>query len=50
MLGLLVAIVFIALNGFFVAAEFALVKVSTTQLAVKETSDPRVKRAQPRNP
>ena len=46
MLGLLVAIVFIALNGFFVAAEFALVKVSTTQLAVKETTDPRVKRAQ----
>ncbi len=46
MLGLFVAIVFIALNGFFVAAEFALVKVSTTQLAVRETNDPKVRRAQ----
>ena len=32
MLGLLVAALFIALNGFFVAAEFALVKVRATQL------------------
>ncbi len=30
--GLVVAILFIALNGFFVAAEFALVKVQATQL------------------
>jgi CBS domain containing-hemolysin-like protein len=45
--GLLFAAVFIALNGFFVAAEFALVKVSTTlahsQKAPRE--DPRVGRA-----
>src|SRR5215470_7618431 len=32
MLGLVVAVLFIALNGFFVAAEFALVKVRATQL------------------
>ncbi|HEY2512620.1 MAG TPA: hemolysin family protein [Polyangiaceae bacterium] len=32
MLGLVVAALFIALNGFFVAAEFALVKVRATQL------------------
>lgn len=32
MLGLLVAALFIALNGFFVAAEFSLVKVRATQL------------------
>jgi CBS domain containing-hemolysin-like protein len=31
-IGLFVAVVFIALNGFFVAAEFALVKVRVTQL------------------
>lgn len=47
MLGLLFAAVFILLNGFFVAAEFALVKVSTTlahsQKAPRE--DPRVERA-----
>ena len=30
MLGLFLAAIFIALNGFFVAAEFALVKMSTT--------------------
>ena len=32
MIGLAVAVLFIALNGFFVAAEFALVKVRATQL------------------
>ena len=32
MLGLAIAVLFIALNGFFVAAEFALVKVRATQL------------------
>src|ERR1700737_1887831 len=32
MIGLVVAALFIALNGFFVAAEFALVKVRATQL------------------
>ncbi|MBX3186434.1 MAG: HlyC/CorC family transporter [Labilithrix sp.] len=46
MLGLFFAAVFIALNGFFVAAEFALVKVSTTlantQKAPRE--DPRIER------
>lgn len=47
MLGLLLAAVFIALNGFFVAAEFAFVKISTTlantQKAPRE--DPKVARA-----
>ena len=47
MLGLFFAAVFILLNGFFVAAEFALVKVSTTlahsQKAPRE--DPRIERA-----
>ena len=33
MLGLLLSVVFIALNGFFVAAEFALVKVGNTRLS-----------------
>jgi CBS domain containing-hemolysin-like protein len=46
-LGLFFAAVFIALNGFFVAAEFALVKISTTlantQKAPRE--DPRIERA-----
>ena len=32
MIGLVVAALFIALNGFFVAAEFALVKVRATSL------------------
>lgn len=34
-LGLLVALFFIVLNGFFVAAEFALVKVSATSLSTR---------------
>jgi len=46
-LGLFFAAVFILLNGFFVAAEFALVKISTTlahsQKAPRE--DPRIERA-----
>jgi CBS domain containing-hemolysin-like protein len=46
-LGLFFAAVFIVLNGFFVAAEFALVKISTTlantQKAPRE--DPRLERA-----
>lgn len=47
MLGLLLAAVFIALNGFFVAAEFAFVKVSTTLAGTQKTrgEDPRVARA-----
>ena len=47
MLGLLLAAVFIALNGFFVAAEFAFVKVSTTLAGTQKTrgEDPRVGRA-----
>ncbi|HEY8073795.1 MAG TPA: hemolysin family protein [Labilithrix sp.] len=45
MLGLFFAAVFIALNGFFVAAEFALVKVSTTLVhAPKAKEDPSIKR------
>jgi CBS domain containing-hemolysin-like protein len=44
--GLLVAIVFIALNGFFVAAEFALVKVNANALAAKmKKGDKRAKMA-----
>ncbi len=35
MLGIAIAAVFIVLNGFFVAAEFALVKVRATQLRVR---------------
>jgi CBS domain containing-hemolysin-like protein len=46
-LGLLFAAVFIALNGFFVAAEFAFVKVSTTLAGTKKVprEDPRIARA-----
>ncbi|MBX3209160.1 MAG: HlyC/CorC family transporter [Labilithrix sp.] len=46
-LGLLLAAVFIALNGFFVAAEFAFVKVSTTLAGTEKTrgEDPRIARA-----
>src|SRR5579863_10747805 len=36
MLALVAALLFVALNGFFVAAEFALVKVRTAQLAASE--------------
>ena len=47
MLGIFFAVVFIALNGFFVAAEFAFVKVSTTLVGTKKVprEDPRVDRA-----
>ncbi len=47
MLGIFFAIVFIALNGFFVAAEFAFVKVSTTLAGTRKTprEDPRIDRA-----
>ncbi|MDF2695268.1 MAG: Magnesium and cobalt efflux protein CorC [Labilithrix sp.] len=47
MLGLFFAAVFIALNGFFVAAEFAFVKISTTLAGTQKTrgEDPRVARA-----
>ena len=47
MLGLLLAAVFIALNGFFVAAEFAFVKVSTALAGTQKTrgEDPRIARA-----
>jgi CBS domain containing-hemolysin-like protein len=46
-LGIFFAVVFIALNGFFVAAEFAFVKVSTTLAGSKKTrgEDPKVARA-----
>ncbi len=46
MLGLFFAAVFIALNGFFVAAEFALVKISTTLAHTHKTrgEDPRIER------
>ena len=47
MLGLLLAAVFIALNGFFVAAEFAFVKLSTTLAGTQKAprEDPAVTRA-----
>lgn len=47
MLGLFFAAVFIALNGFFVAAEFAFVKISTTLAGTRKTprEDPRIARA-----
>jgi CBS domain containing-hemolysin-like protein len=45
-LGLLAAVVFIALNGFFVAAEFALVKVGTTHFSAAGKRDPKFRRAQ----
>jgi CBS domain containing-hemolysin-like protein len=46
-LGLFFAAVFILLNGFFVAAEFALVKVSTTLAGTQKAprEDPRIERA-----
>jgi CBS domain containing-hemolysin-like protein len=44
-LGLLAAVVFIALNGFFVAAEFALVKVGTSKLSARAKQDPKARRA-----
>ena len=46
MLGLLAAVLFIVLNGFFVAAEFALVKVGTTNLSAKAKRNPKYKRAE----
>ena len=47
MLGLFFAALFILLNGFFVAAEFAIVKVSTTLANTKKTprEDPRIEAA-----
>lgn len=47
MLGLFFAAVFILLNGFFVAAEFALVKISTTLAHTEKAprEDPRIERA-----
>lgn len=47
MVGLFLAAVFIALNGFFVAAEFAFVKMSTTLANTQKTprEDPKVARA-----
>ncbi|MBS2020056.1 MAG: HlyC/CorC family transporter [Deltaproteobacteria bacterium] len=46
MLGLFFAAIFIALNGFFVAAEFALVKISTTLANTHKApgEDPRIER------
>jgi CBS domain containing-hemolysin-like protein len=41
-LGLAFAALFIVMNGFFVAAEFALVKLHATRLRVKNRKDPRV--------
>jgi len=45
--GIFFAVVFILLNGFFVAAEFAFVKISTTLAGTKKVprEDPRVDRA-----
>lgn len=47
MLGIAFAVVFIALNGFFVAAEFAFVKISTTLAGTRKVprEDPRIERA-----
>lgn len=47
MIGLFLAVVFILLNGFFVAAEFAIVKVSTTLAHTHKAprEDPRIERA-----
>ena len=47
MLGIFFAVLFILLNGFFVAAEFAFVKVSTTLAGTKKVprEDPRIDRA-----
>lgn len=47
MLGLFLAAVFIALNGFFVAAEFAFVKMSTTLAGTQKAprEDPAITRA-----
>lgn len=47
MVGLFLAAVFIALNGFFVAAEFAFVKMSTTLANTQKSprEDPKVARA-----
>ncbi len=45
MLGLVATVVFILLNGFVVAAEFALGKVSTTQLRGRKATEPGVARA-----
>lgn len=42
MLGLAFAALFILMNGFFVAAEFALVKLHATRLRVKNRKDARV--------
>ena len=45
-LGIFFAVLFILLNGFFVAAEFAFVKVSTTLAGTKKAprEDPRIDR------
>jgi CBS domain containing-hemolysin-like protein len=46
-LGLAAAVFFILLNGFFVAAEFALVKVNATKLSTRvKSGDPRAAQAQ----
>ena len=42
MLGLAFAALFIVMNGFFVAAEFALVKLHATRLRAKDRTDKRV--------
>src|ERR1700754_4416697 len=46
-IGLILAVVFIALNGFFVAAEFAFVKVSTTLAGTERArgEDPKAARS-----